>query len=455
MNALPALQMIMALLLEFLNTTPIQPEIEHATPSSKQAAVEAFAKVEALAKQDDTLWTAPFVLANLETKEIYIWGQHTGMNVGEPLEFFIIAENSGHDYESLMMAFAKPSDIHKALEKIGLKSGSPVDPDRHQFFPRGDRVSASVQWITEGQEKPVVTAIEEVALENGEVMKAEPWVFTGSEFVPSLENTDVMDYAADERSPNSIASTFNLRNTVFDLPRQGSKTQTYGTFIRNPGVKAPPGTPMILILKPAAEGSYPAPLDFTVSISATEINLTGDNAPVAADLAELGARLNERENEEHFLTVVFDEGLSLTEAVENAKKVLLIEQHVDSVHINPPLEGHLYYRAFIPDPRFRDRTKRPSQPIELHLSQPGETLKGTVMEITEIWGETRIPDIQEKRILVDTPEAWMSYLNEREEKNPVLFLYADGDTSHGDILAWLTPVLDQFPVVYIYLNEEE
>lgn len=443
------------LILQFLNSTPIEPEDATTTASSKPHAEKTFNQVTETLKENDRFWIAPYVIADLQQKEVMVWGQHTGMSLGEPLEFFVISEKSGHDYESLMVAFAKPSDIHRALEKIGLQPGTPVHPDAYEFWPRGDRVAATLLWKPEGEESPVEMAVEKTAVEAEKVMKPEPWIFTGAPTLPSRAKEGETVYGADEFSPNSIASTFNLRNTVFDLPRQGTKTQTYGTFLRNPQVKAKDGTPMILRLKPAVKGTYPEPFDYNLHLSTgeQEVKIEGKNAPEATNLEEVGAALNQRLNEEHFLRVVFDENLSLQDLSTLARKIQLIEQHVKSVRISPPRAGRLYYQAFIPDPAYRVRTKRPSQPIELHLRETNGNRSATVMELTEVWNESRTPDILEKRIDISTPADWQAYLEKREEKNPVLFLYAAPETPHNAILEWVTPVIEQFPIVFVYQFE--
>ena len=175
----------------------------------------------------------------------------------------------------------------------------------------------------------------------------------------------------------------------------------------------------------------------------------------ASALEEVGAELNNRLNQEHYLRVVFDESLFVKDLVVLARKVQLIEQHVNTVRVSPPRPGRLYYQAFLPDPAYRNRSKRPSQPIELHLRESNGSFSATVMELTEVWNEGRSPDILEKRVDISTPEDWQAYLNKRVQKNPVLFLYASGDTPHSVILEWVSPVLEQFPIVFVYQFEDE
>lgn len=455
MTPLPApLQALLALIAGFLASDPTPPAESYESATAKPAAVESFEQARDLLADQDRFWTAPYIVADLEEKEIFVWGEYTGMNASEPVEFFVIAENSGHEYEAIMTAFAAPSDLHTALEKIDLSPGAPVNPDAHRFWPRGDRVIAEFLHHHKDKNEPAALPVEATIAENDNPMRPEPWVFTGSPRQPPPNNPEGEPvYAADLFSPNSIASTFNLRHTVFDLPRQGTKSQTYGDFIRRGGFELEEGAPLILRLRPAPENSYPTPLDWQVDISGSdpEVTLAGEHLPDAETLEDLGAAMNQRENEEHFLEVRFDPGMPLGDLVKAARKVQLIEQHVDTARVGPPAKGRMYYRAFIPDPKFRNRSQRPSQPVELHLTQTG----ATVMELTEIWGDDhRNPDVAEKRKALDSPEDWIHYLDQREDRPNVLFLYADETATHRELLSWAAPVLDRFPVIFVYTRQE-
>jgi hypothetical protein len=177
--------------------------------------------------------------------------------------------------------------------------------------------------------------------------------------------------------------------------------------------------------------------------------LNGDQVLPASNLEELGAGFHERSGEEHFLTVHFGEDMTLHKILPAARKLQMMEESLPHVHIDPPEAGRMYYRAFLPDPGYRNRTRRPSQPIELHLKSTG----AVVMELTEIWGDQRQPDVVEKRIPVALPEDWIRYLDELEEAKPVLFVYAPDTMPHSELLRWVQPVLDRFPVIYVYTSD--
>ncbi|WFB34335.1 YdjY domain-containing protein [Kiritimatiellota bacterium B12222] len=452
------LSLLAALFTQFLTQTAPLPDEDTGAASIKPQAEANFAAVSEKINGVEGFWSAPFVVADLTQKEVTIWGQHTGMSTGEPIEFFIISELSGHDYESLMISFAKPSDIHQALEKIGAEAGGPVSPDEHRFWPRGSRIVAEIEWITNGQTQPQRMPVESVVLTDGSPMALTPWVFTGSPMLPNFEKEGSFIYGADLYSPNSIASTFNLQSTVLDLPFQGSKTQTYGNFIRNPAVDAPKAQPMLIHLRLATAEEAPAEIDLHLQFSGEEGHLNIDGMPEelqATGLAELGAFMNTREHEMHYLSPDFGPELSISKTTQLARELQLLETHVPSVRIEPPVDGQFFFKAFVPDPRYRTRDNRPTQPIELHFSQAGgQKWMVTLSELEEVWGDGMESSIVEKVIPLDSPADFEAYLQNPEKQKPVLFVYTKGNLSYGELQKWVSPVLDQFPIVFVYEIED-
>ena len=76
------------------------------------------------------MFVRPGLLANRAEKWVKIQAEAVGASTNSPCEFMLIAEASGHDYESLMVSFAKPSDVHEALVFTGMNPGMPVDSAR-------------------------------------------------------------------------------------------------------------------------------------------------------------------------------------------------------------------------------------------------------------------------------------------------------------------------------------
>jgi hypothetical protein len=445
---LPWSDMMRAILFSFLTAGPVQ--MDSGAPTAKPPATESFQKLVQELGPSERYWSAPYVLADLEAREVLVWGEDTGMIPGDPLEFFVIAENSGHDYEALMISYARPSDIHQALEKIGLVPGGPVNPDVHQFWPRGDRVVASFWHTPPGEGTPVEIPAEAFCQWNGEPMPLMPWVFTGSPSLPSREHEGEQVYAADEFPPNSIASTFNLRATVFDLPLQGTKTGVYGDFLLTPTVDLVDGRPMLLRLRPAAPELVPQVVDLQVRLLKEEIEVAGADDISSTTLDGLQEALAMRPDDVFYLTPDFDGSLTLSDATRRAREVQRLEQTLEPVRIAPPPPGQVFFQSFVPDPKFRDRQRRPSQPVELHVN--GST--ATAMELEEIWGTSRVPEIRETQHSFETPEDWVAYLEAQKNRKSVLFVYGSPDLTLKEMRVWTEPVLDWFPIVFVYKTGE-
>lgn len=400
------------------------------------------------------------VVADLEKKEVRVASMMTDAGAKEPIEFFAISELSGHSYEALAICLAKPSDIHQALEKIGLQPGEPVDPASFRFWPRGARVTASIRTILPGDDEATEFPIEQLMVtDKGKQVTPVPWVFVGSRMVPPVNDEGEIDekadkvYASDLFSPSSIAATFNLVNTVFDLPRQMTKTAQYGLTIRNPGLPMPEAHPMILVLRPATEKEAKPDADLTIRIAPDGDGMSmliktddGKEIPVD-DLPGL-----KDDTKRWYATVDLDDNLSLSQIRSSVEALFALEAQ-ESILIEPPPKGQLYYQAFRPREQFRNRSKRPSQPLELHLFSEKDAVHANLMLLEERWTEAIDPEIVENRVLLDKPADWNTWIGKQDKLNPVLFIYADPSISHGKILEWVSPHLDKFPVVYVYNAE--
>jgi len=448
---------IAAVLLRFLSVEAPVPERPGFTPSIRPQAEATHKEAAQFAMGDEERFMVrPFLIADRVAREVTVWGQMTGMVPGDPVEFFVVTDTSGQDYESLMISWVKPSDLHAALGFIGLKPLGPVDLDVHRFWPRGDYVDADLEVILAGGEGAQRIPYHQwITRPDGEVMSYMPWVFTGAPMLPHPNDPDELVYAADMFSPNSIAANFNLRNTVFDLPQQGSKTGMYGQFLRNPEMKTADAQPVLLRLRPTPAEVFPRGEEAKLRVESPQsVRLfleTGGLEEEMVDLEGVQPFFASREDRIYYLTADFGDGLTLADAKRLAGVLENLEGEQRHVRVEPPVEGQLYYQAYAPPQRFRERDQRPTQPYELHLSRSEEgTLRGTLLILDEIWSEGPPPRIVEKRHEVENVEDFQKLLEEYPPLVQVLFVFAPLDAKHGEWMSWLRPVLRTFPVIYVY-----
>ena len=93
---------------------------------------------------DEKMLVLPGLLANKDKQSVHILAEATGLEADTVIEFLLIDQTCGRGYESLLWSFAKPSDVHRALEFIGMRPGTPFHPEALQFWPKGERVVATV-----------------------------------------------------------------------------------------------------------------------------------------------------------------------------------------------------------------------------------------------------------------------------------------------------------------------
>ena len=190
----------------------------------------------------------PGLLANKGEKWVRIWARATGISSNDPLEFVMIPPDSGKDYEAATIAFVKPSDVHAALEFIGMKGGRPVSYMNDRCWPKGERVIVHAEFLQQG--KMVRVRVEDL-ISNVQTKKTMPqtgFVFTDSFWIDGPNGKRI--YAADETDSKSIVSNYNDRSTVMDVPRQAPQSAVYGTQKLNPAYQLPLGTPIQFTLEP-------------------------------------------------------------------------------------------------------------------------------------------------------------------------------------------------------------
>jgi hypothetical protein len=416
---------------------------------------------------DPKVLELPFLKADREAREVRIEARATGVDAKTQAEFFLIATNSGHDYESIAVVKALPSHVHQALEFIGIPAGKPVDPKALRFWPRGERVVGELEWrdggTSTGDLRRVRLESTLIDTRTGQPLPEDGLVFTGSARVPDAAGTGVV-YAADEFEPNSVASAFNLETTVLDIPRKGGQNALYDYQVVNPAHVLPQDLPLTVILRPEPRPDGTprvADLDLVVTRPAAEgqpvrYSLRDPRGAVrvdggtAGDVARVLDDLARADRDAH-LTIRVDPGVpvGLLGPVGEAVAALT-DRH--GARIESPPADQLYYRAFSPDPSFRSRAERPSQPWELRFRRAGAG--GWTARLAKVENTRSVitdePTFRVEEYPADTAAALRKALDEHGPGLPVLLVFAPPAMSYGDLMAFLGPVLKTHPVVHLF-----
>lgn len=422
------------------------------------AAMAAFGGARAEPSADR--FERPGVTADRATRTVRIEARATGLERGTQTEFILIGPKSGHGYESVAVSKAQPGDVHAALEFIGLARGRPIEPAGLRYWPRGERVAAMIEWEASGPDGAIETRrirAEETIFDRqtGKPLPPDGFVFVGSYFFRNEAGETV--YAADVEDPMSILSAFNLRGTVLDIPRQGTQDELYDRQIIHPDLPWKAEQPLTFVLRPARPEGPPFERDATLTFRAGEggrpvavLSTEGapeetisDFAPLARRLAELGEG-----GRAVFVTAAFHDALTLPALKTAAGWVeLLANEH--GARIEPPPNGGLYHKAFLPNEAFRERARRPAQPWELHLRRAEGGVAGALVRVTpREGGDARA--FEETRWELPTPAALRGVLDEQGPGLAVILVFAPADLTYGELRAAVAPALSTHPIVYFF-----
>jgi hypothetical protein len=404
----------------------------------------------------------PGLLADRAAQRVTLQAETTALAAGDIAEFFLIAQNSGHDYEALAVSFAKPSDIHDALVFIGLQPGQPADPGRLRFWPKGEHVLMTFQTTNEGPER-VSARVEDLVLDTdaGRTLPRAGLVFTGSSRHAGADTGGV--YRADEYGPNAIASTYNEPDGVLDIPAEAQQSPVYGRRRVHAHARLFPSNSLIRVL---LEPEYA--IGKRRVVEASFLFTAGDTQEVAcvrqgAAETESGARLSLNDfsgylrsvaagGQTPYLTVRFDDGLSLG-TVRAVCALLTSLETEPGIRVEPPPPGTLCYRAFLPSEKFRDRAGRLAQPWELRLGRKQAAVTGVLTQIRQIWDDTSItPELEVTEHPVADGRELRAALDRLGPGLPVILVFAAPDLTHGELMAFLQPVLATHPTVHVFVE---
>lgn len=408
----------------------------------------------------------PGLLADRSNHIVRLEAESIRLQPGDPVEFPLITQGSGKDYESLAVALASALDIREALQFIGLTPGHGVEPSELRFWPRGDRVRVLYHFATP---IPTNAPLQHVPVERlirdtrtGKPLPECGFTFTGSEWLPALEPATGKVFAADAFSPGSILSVYNDGSTLLDVPRRATQNDVYTYQVPNPEYTLPSNQLITVTLEPFYPDALPHALDLTLRVAPG----TGPQAGLSFALFnDQGQALNTNRSANGFLTTLEslarpDRELHLTFITDDAlpvadlSKAARVAGTLDSEHgarIAPPAEGHPYFKSFLPDERYRTRVDRPSQTTELHLGQVAGAATATVTWVTLEWkAETDVATATATNEPAASPEVLAGMLEKRAELPPVMLVFAPGVMPYGMVRPYLAPLVKRHLIVYLF-----
>ncbi len=412
----------------------------------------------------------PGLVSDRKARTVEVLAEATGLDSEEVAEFLLIDQGSSHGYEALLWSFAKPSDVHRALEFIGLKPGTPVDPRALRFWADGDRVMLNVR-VNGGETFPIERLI--LDKETDKTLPEEGFIFAGSVMVPSRDGKGAAQYAADVYDPRSVASIYNEPAAVLDVPRQATQGEVYGNQVVNPDHALDGGELLTIVMTPGESDGRPRArqvrlaLDCGVGTTGMVCRLSETGGAVVAEAPELTPVLEKlvalkEEGAPPYVELSFGEAVPVT-GVGKVCTLMAMMEAMGMVRIKPPVDAQPYYRAFVPDKRWLKPEGRPTQPWELHLGRKDD--KAELVWHEPKWSDDSLaPTFTRRSFVIPSPVALCAKLDkDREEAldggaSPtfgVLLVYAPSTMRYGEVMAFVRPVLGTHGTVYVFVGGDE
>jgi len=446
-----------------------QEELDSYGPQPKQAEAARKIYEKQLAKYRDNKdkLVLPGLVADRQARTVEVLAEATGLGANEIIEFLLVDRQSAHGYEALLWSYAKPSDVHRALEFIGLKPGSPVNPAAGQFWSDGDPVAITVQ---PEQGKPV--PIEQLILntDTGKTLPEEGFVFAGSMTLPA-EGDKPARYAADVYQPRSIASIYNEPGVVLDVPRQVNQSEVYGRQVVNPEFVLEVGKLLTVVLRPGAAAGKRRARQIQLAVqqdpgaTGLKFRLT-DAGKVLWEDTDITPVLEKliawkQDGGVAYVTLSFDNAVRAGDVGKTCVLMAMLES-LGAVRMNPPPAGQLNWRAFVPSRDWLTPEGRTVQPWELHLAKSNETVVAALVRYEPKETERRTT-FQRLAAAVTSPAAMQERLEaenrERRQREqsplpPVLLVYTSPGMTYGELMNYIGPVLPTHRTVYVFVEEK-
>ncbi|MBP5509890.1 MAG: hypothetical protein J6Z49_03140 [Kiritimatiellae bacterium] len=394
------------------------------------------------------------VVADLSKREVRFLVEASGHRSGVTTEFAVVGPMSDRAYESAAVSVASPGDIVRAVEALGTPRGGCVDGRIFRFWPCGERYAASFRAL-EGDDKPSPVASLFLDTDKASPMLGEGGiVFTGGEWRDGVCLTDT-------NMPSSVISLYNEGQTVFDIPFQFGQSEVYGRVTLAKTFKQ--GDLLEFILRPILSPDGKLRVHhYTVKVSPR-----ADGGVVATLLDTDGTRKNDgsladtltalrqcqTSGIDPFVMLDLAESLTVKQAQEIATAFELLDGKGLKMDGRP--EGGLFFRAYLPLAKWRERKDRIPQPFEVHLARDADgKTKKTLTFVEEDWsGEELDPKLTPRDYPFEQWEELPSLVKKtggEENKVNVLFLFAPLDMKLGDVLPAARVLQSRLPVVYLF-----
>ena len=354
------------------------------------------------------------VVVDASARSVRFLVEATGLDKADPAEFFAIGPLSDRAYESLFVTVPSPAAIVSALERVGVPRGVPPDITGARLWPCGEKLTLTAKPVsTNGQTLAFADLLNDVSeKEEGAILHA-PFLYTGG-----VRDASGVVVAA-TNIPCAVFALYSHSPSLLLLDGQFDQSSVYGRFRAKIGCAA--GDLFELTLR----------WDGRTTVLRRDVVFTVSNMKdkLAALRAEAAGR-------DLFVIPSCGEGTTVDEAASIAQALSLLDGK--GLKVGGAASGRFFYRAFLPNPAWRERPGRIFQPFEVHVAADG---KKKFIFIEEDWSGEGLDPVLKPH---ETPFAEWSELSkliaqtgEQGAKINVLFIFAPKATP----VSTLTPII--------------
>ncbi len=289
------------------------------------------------------LCAASPVTVDVQKHSVSFTAVSTDCGLDTPLEFLFVGPGSDREYEAMFVTDAEISEIAAAFEKAGIPLGRPADIRASRFWPVGNKLEM----------KPSFNEL--VREMRGE--KTPAIVYTGG----TRDKKGIPE--ATTNMPCALFAVYGCAQSLLVLNDVLDQSMSYGRF--QPAVKIPKGERRTFTFTWQGETNWQL---WTLKLE------PGKLADALRVLKEKSAQY------EIDVTTDFSPEMTIREASGCAQALALLDS--SRVKLNGFSEGQLFYRAFLPMEKWRDRKERLAQPPEVYFESDGSV---RVTEVKEDW----------------------------------------------------------------------
>ncbi|MFW5894087.1 MAG: YdjY domain-containing protein [Verrucomicrobiota bacterium] len=401
----------------------------------------------------------------------------TGLAGDEVIEFALVRTSSAKDYEALALSEVPPSELDQGLRALGMTPGRAggMNDQGIPLWPKGERVLVSYTKGTasddqsEDQWQPIESLILDTT--TNKPLSPRGFVFIGSKMLPDPERQDDEEetevYAADVYGPQAMISLYNEPRAILEIPLQARQGDVYGRFLPNPEANLKEGDTLTIRMRPEYPGERRRVLELDLHVNPAAEEGDGDfrrqkyrllRAGEEEPLVEptLPAVLNyfatarSEEGRDPFVSLHFDHALPVKTVVELCRLIDTLDVP-RGIRVEPPPDKHIYYRAFAPNPAWRDRDERVTQPYELDLELQDGKARGTLRHLQTVWGnESGEHELKVTETSVTSPDELAAAVRKRKPGMDALFIEAPGRMRYGALLEFTAKAREIYPTVFVF-----